>query len=166
MPNLTFEQWRTTREKVIVTPGSVFADWDVNCKAVMSYGGKTGENGYMEIQEYWVVDDANKEMHKIELYYLMIEKDDWISSDLEHLERKLYDWYIDEGLFDTPQEQRLRSIECDVHNFQLNGWNYMRNKYKPESGDISPGAQMELDNTLEDVLTEWVCANVDIKRWK
>lgn len=37
-------------------------------------------------------------------WYLVLERDEWITDDLESLERKLYQWAESAGYFDTPVE--------------------------------------------------------------
>ena len=48
-----------------------------------------------EVQPHWP--DAAKARGK---WHLLIARDEWITDDLETLERKLYDWAASEGYFE------------------------------------------------------------------
>lgn len=164
---ISFETWQATRKKVKVK-GSVFEDWDVNCDEVWAYlyDGKSCM-GYIEIRDYYYYDEYDRSMNKFQANYLILERDEHISWNLADLEKRLYQWYVDEGMFDDTVTQMQRSIECDIHNFQNEGWRYMAQKYNPESGDFCPSSQHMLDEALKTAITEWINQNVDIKkRWK
>jgi hypothetical protein len=47
-----------------------------------------------EVQPHWP--DAAKAQGK---WHLLLDRDEWITDDLETLERKLYDWAASEGYF-------------------------------------------------------------------
>ncbi len=62
-----------------------------------------------EMQPHW--SDAAKARGK---WYLLIARDEWITDDLETLERKLYDWAASEGYFEEvrlPAVVRFRSAQ-------------------------------------------------------
>jgi len=54
-----------------------------------------GELYIEEVQPHWP--DAAKARGK---WHLLIARDEWITDDLETLERKLYDWAASEGYFE------------------------------------------------------------------
>lgn len=56
-----------------------------------------------EVQAWWP--ERARELGK---YHLLIGRTDWISDDLESLERKLYEFADDEGYLLTPAEECAR----------------------------------------------------------
>jgi hypothetical protein len=91
---LTFEQFQAARH-YSEDIGAAIADarWD----------GEPPARGYLylgelyieEVQPHWP--DAAKARGK---WHLLLDRDEWITDDLETLERKLYDWAASEGYFE------------------------------------------------------------------
>jgi hypothetical protein len=90
---LTFEQFQATRH-YSEDIGAAISDarWE----------GEPPAKGYLyldglyieEVQPHWP--EAAKARGK---WYLLIDRDDWITDDLGAFERKLYDWAESEGCF-------------------------------------------------------------------
>ena len=82
-------------------PAAFECDWARKC----GLQGHRNRLGYIfnvnwllyieEVQPHWP--DAAKARGK---WYLLIARDEWITDDLETLERKLYDWAASEGYFE------------------------------------------------------------------
>jgi hypothetical protein len=93
----SYQEYRLSRAKTSGDEpgGFLFADarWD----------GEPPARGYLylgelyieEVQPHWP--DAAKARGK---WHLLLDRDDWITDDLETLERKLYDWAVSEGYFE------------------------------------------------------------------
>lgn len=91
---MTFEQFQATR-RYSENIGAAISDarWE----------GEPPAKGYLyldvlyieEVQPHWP--DAAKARGK---WHLLIARDEWITDDLETLERKLYDWAASEGYFE------------------------------------------------------------------
>jgi hypothetical protein len=58
-----------------------------------------------EVQPHWP--DAAKAQGK---WHLLLDRDEWITDDLETLERKLYDWAASEGYFQD-NDSKIQGVE-------------------------------------------------------
>jgi hypothetical protein len=111
---LTFEQFQATR-RYSEDIGAAIADarWE----------GEPPAKGYLyldllyieEVQPHWP--DAAKARGK---WHLLIGRDEWITDDLETLERKLYDWAASEGYFEGND-----SIDTELNSLtsEYKAWN-------------------------------------------
>jgi hypothetical protein len=111
---MTFEQFQASR-RYSEDIGTAIADARLE--------GEPPAKGYLyldvlyieEMQPHW--SDAAKARGK---WYLLIARDEWITDDLETLERKLYDWAASEGYFEGKDgiETELKSLtsECKAWN--------------------------------------------------
>jgi hypothetical protein len=91
---MTFEEFQATRRHSDDI-GAVLADarWEGEPPAKGNL--YLGELYIEAVQPHWP--DAAKARGK---WHLLIARDEWITDDLETLERKLYDWAASEGYFE------------------------------------------------------------------
>jgi hypothetical protein len=91
---MTFEQFQATRkESNDLGRDTEDCMWDNEPKASgLLYLGKL----FIENVEDWWPQRA-KDMGK---YHLLLGRDEWVSDDLESLERELYDWAMSAGYDD------------------------------------------------------------------
>lgn len=86
-PGMTFEQFQATKERVdratFCERINVEEEFITAAHVLAYYDGFT-----------WIEDNEGKG------YFLLIERSEYISDNLEELERKLYDWACDEGYFE------------------------------------------------------------------
>jgi hypothetical protein len=111
---MTFEQFQASR-RYSEDIGTAISDarWE----------GEPSAKGYLyldglyieEVQPHWP--EAAKARGK---WYLLIDRDDWITDDLEALERKLYDWAASEGYFEGND-----SIDTELNSLtsEYKAWN-------------------------------------------
>lgn len=168
MPIQTYEDWYATKQRVTVK-GSPFEDeWDLQeneVEEIMVFnwnGTGTGCDGYIERHKYYRFDkNKNPEdaFTPFSTYYLILERDEYISFNLEELAKRLYDWIVGEGFLNTPEENREQNVEIDVHNISLEMGAYLAKKYNPESGDEDPGNSIALESALKDYLRSWMELN-------
>ncbi len=160
MPKQTIQEWRNSAKRMKVKGSPFEGDWNLEENGaieiiVYNWDGADGCDGYIEVHKYYSIDPVSKEMNDFTAFYLILERDEYISFYQSDLEEKLYAWLLGEGVFNTKEEQRDQNIEIDVHNINLEMGVYLAHKYNPESGDVSPGAQINFDTALADYLRHW-----------
>ena len=160
MPTQTFEQWQGTATRMAVKGSPFEDDWNLQENGAVeiicyNWDGNMGCDGYIEVHKYYSIDPMTQEPAAFSAYYLILERDEYISFHLSELERKLYDWIISEGALNTKEEDRKQNIEIDIHNINLDIGAYLAEKYNPESGDIAPEVQISFDIILKKYLEQW-----------
>lgn len=164
MPTQTFEQWQENKTRMAVKGSPFENEWNLQENGAVeiicyNWDGNTGCDGYIEVHNYYSLDPTDNTMNNFKAYYLMLDRDEWISWDLSELEHRLYDWIASEGFLDTPEEQRESNIEIDVHNISLEMGAYLAHKYNPQSGDEEPYETIQLEAALKAYLRSWMTLN-------
>jgi hypothetical protein len=92
-PGMTFEQFQASRKPCDDIGAAISADLGgpVPTTGFLYDGGL-----YIETRADWWTEEAKERG----AYYLILERDEYISDDLASLERKLYDWGAAYGNFD------------------------------------------------------------------
>lgn len=92
---MTFEQFQATR-KYVENLGAVINDARFDEEPTTKGNVYLGSLYIEEVGDHWP-EDAKVQGK----WYLLIERDEWITDDLERLEFTLYNWASDAGYFDN-----------------------------------------------------------------
>jgi hypothetical protein len=83
---MTFEQWQQTRKHVKCLETALPK---VLCDTYKNQPGIVyGDGCWIEVRRAFILSTETC----LDLYYLILDRDDYLSTDLLSLERKLYDW--------------------------------------------------------------------------
>lgn len=147
---MTFEQFQASK---------VWYD-DLNAADLgIDFSGEEGqlESGFLYAGHCYITKIAQGEFAG--QYDLLIERDEWITPDLEALEKRLYRWAIDAGVcFNPPDEKRLSEA---TDKAEQAFWASIAESY-PEctTGDLDPWVVHTLTEQMKTAARYWVRYNM------
>lgn len=99
---MTFEQFQATRKACENLGAAINAEF-----------GDTPVGGFTYLDALYIEDTASwtDTVAKPGRYYLLINRSDWFSDDLEPLERRLYDYAVSEDYFSSERAALTREYE-------------------------------------------------------
>ncbi len=158
---VSFERFRKSAIHVTPKDGDLMAGLDLNCGEAVIYGGPHANWGFIEKQ---TVHFLNKESaHPMEIYFLVMECEEYHCTDIRTLEEKLYVYMFNMGNFDAiPSEMRDRMLDVSMSAMSA-FWEVVAKEYDEIIyGDLSPEAIDTFEKSVHTVITTWRDVNSNI----